>query len=507
MPLPSDLGRALGNLPEVPERPVPPRSRSFAHVVRRLHPDTERSARRALTLLALLPLSVILAVKGAHLIGDPILNAYGIAVLLSTMAVMYIAFVHYRDPAVDALSTIDLRDDADRWPSVSMLVAVHNELGDIEPCIHSLLALDYPDIEVIVVDDASTDGTTEVLQRLADTHGFRFLALEENVGKKRALTAGVRRSRGEVLAFTDSDCVLAPDVITRVVAALRADPDLGAVSGHARAANADQNLLTRVQDVWYDGQFGVQKAAESVFGAVTCVSGPLAAFRREAIVSYLPAWANDRFAGREFRFATDRQLTGYVLCEQWTGEALKEQFSFDPLVDRSTPVRRWNVGYVRSARVATVVPATVRAFVKQQVRWKKSFIRNLFFTGKHYWRRGVRPAALFYGHAMWVLVAPFMVFRHLIWLPLQGMAFVTFLYLCGVLLKGSMWAIAYRVQNPGDTRWVYRPGMSLLSATTLAWLLPYSILTIRRGVWSREPATAPVHVPDRRPVAVGSAGQ
>jgi cellulose synthase/poly-beta-1,6-N-acetylglucosamine synthase-like glycosyltransferase len=492
MPSRSELDAALDNMASSAlGEPAAPVARDIGRRFRRLHPRTERAGRRALTLLCLVPLSIILAVKGAHLVGDPVLNAYGIAVLVSTMALMYVAFVHYRDPAVDAMSThLDTGDDRSaEWPAVSVLVAVHDEIGVIEACLDSLLDIDYPDLEVIVVDDASTDGTAELLQRLSEQRPFRFIRLQKNVGKKRALTTGVRRSRGEILVFTDSDCIVAPDAVSRLVTVFQSDPDVGALSGHARASNADVNLLTRVQDVWYDGQFGVAKAAEAVLGSVTCVSGPLAAFRREVIVSYLPAWANDRFAGREFRFATDRQLTAYVLCEPWVGEDLKERYASDPLVERSRDVRRWKVGYVRSARVTTVVPSTARAFLRQQVRWKKSFIRNLFFTGRYYWRRGLRVAGFYYGHALWVLVAPVMVFRHMVWLPLHGAAFVTLLYLCGVFLKGSMWAIAYRVQNPGDSRWVYRPMMSVLSALCLAWLLPYSALTIRRSIWAREATT------------------
>jgi hypothetical protein len=65
------------------------------------------------------------------------------------------------------------------------------------------------------------------------------------------------------------------------------------------------------------------------------------------------------------------------------------------------------------------------------------------------------------------------------------MAFLTMLYLCGVILKGLVWGLAFKIDNPGDTRWRYRPVMSLLSSVLLAWLLPYSMATIRRGVWSR----------------------
>jgi hypothetical protein len=150
---------------------------------------------------------------------------------------------------------------------------------------------------------------------------------------------------------------------------------------------------------------------------------------------------------------------------------------------------------VRAARVWTNVPATARGVIRQQVRWKKSFIRNLFFTGRFYRHRGIVPSLIFYGHILWVLAAPVLAFRHLVWLPMQGAWLVTGLYLAGVVVKGSMWAAAYRVQNPGDSRWVWRPAMSLLSAGVLAWLLPYSALTLRRSVWSREPGAAPTAAP------------
>lgn len=65
------------------------------------------------------------------------------------------------------------------------------------------------------------------------------------------------------------------------------------------ALNADSTLLTKVQDTWYEGSFRVVKAAESSVGSVTCVSGPLAVFRRDAIWNYLPAWANDPLLGAE----------------------------------------------------------------------------------------------------------------------------------------------------------------------------------------------------------------
>ena len=438
-----------------------------------------RDIRLALVIVVLSPLTLIIAIKLVHVIGDPILNIYGISVLAATMTVMFLAFGRYHDPSTDPVPE-------GAPPLISCLVAVHNELGHIEDCVTSLVWSSYEPKEVIVIDDCSTDGTADRLEELSHDFGFRLVRLQNNVGKKRALVEGVRVARGEIFVFTDSDCTMYPDAIERCVNALRAHADIGAVSGHARALNADTNLLTKMQDVWYDGQFGVQKAAESVFGSVTCVSGPLAVVRREAVLNYLPAWEGDRFAGAPFRFATDRQLTGYVLGQAWIGKRLKAQYADNPLVTEvDYPARRWRVEYVRSARVLTIVPSSVARFVRQQVRWKKSFIRNIFFTGTFVWRRGPMPALLYYFHLLFVIAAPILAFRHLVILPLTGAVFLTFLYLCGVFLKGTVWSVAYKIQNPHSGAWKYRPLMSLTSTLALSWILIYSALTLRRAVWYR----------------------
>ena len=83
------------------------------------------------------------------------------------------------------------------------------------------------------------------------------------------------------------------------------------------------------------------------------------------------------------------------------------------------------------------------------------------------------------------MATPAMAARHLIYLPLRGAWFLCGLYLCGVCVKGAIWAAAYRIQNPGDGRWVYRPLMSLMSAVLFSMLLVYSSLTLRRQVWAR----------------------
>lgn len=454
---------------------------------------TQRSVRRAVLAVAVLPALLLIAWRFPQLGDRGIIGLYGVVVLVSTASVFYLAFVRYRDPAAG----IDIgvtpagaraRRQRRRRESalVSFFIPVKNEEENIERCVRSVLDSTYRNLELFVIDDGSTDGTGEVLARIADVDKrLTIITIEHSIGKKAALVRAARHAAGEFFVFTDSDCWLAPDALERCIGALHADPDLGGLSGHARALNADRSFLTRVQDVWYDGQFAISKAAESTFGSVTCVSGPLAAFRREAIVNYLPAWATDRFVGQPFLFATDRQLTAYVLGQQWIGQRLRDEHAGDPLADEPHPPRAWKVAYCRSARVWTNVPEHPRSFLRQQVRWKKSFIRNLAFNSPWMWRRRPGAAALYYGHALWVTLAPFMAFLHLVWMPANGRWLLTGLYLGGVAVKGLAWGIAYRVQNPGDRRWIYRPVMTVLSAVFLSWLIAWAAVTVRRAIWSR----------------------
>ncbi|MGH3889333.1 MAG: glycosyltransferase family 2 protein [Pseudonocardiaceae bacterium] len=253
------------------------RRRPFIHFYAR-RPLEQLRWKPALVLCALAPLTMLLTWKVVSLTGDTLLNFYGIGVAASLFAVFFLAFACYTDPATDRAAR---QVTANELPPVSFLVAVKDEVHAIDRCVRSMAASHYPDLQVIVVDDASTDGTSAVLDRLARDLRMQVIHLPHNVGKKRALVEAFRHSTGDIIVFTDSDCVIAPDAVQQAVRAIVAHPDIGGVSGHARALNPDVSLFTKVQDVWYDGQFGIAKAAESVFGS------------------------------------TDRQLTGYVLGQYW----------------------------------------------------------------------------------------------------------------------------------------------------------------------------------------------
>jgi hypothetical protein len=123
--------------------------------------------------------------------------------------------------------------------------------------------------------------------------------------------------------------------------------------------------------------------------------------------------------------------------------------------------------------------------LRQQVRWKKSFIRNIFVTGRFYWRRPFLPALFYYIHVIFVLCGPFIAARHLIYLPLRGDPMSLVLYLAGIATIGLSFGLAFRHEDPGTRRWMYRPLMSLMSTIVFSWLIFYSAATIRKMTWYR----------------------
>jgi len=449
------------------------------------HPGLSRTQKLTAHLVVFALLAVFVSKSLLSESPYSLLYLYGISVTFVLLTTFLTAMFFYKDPVGEAekiLSSMPVQEA----PLVSCMVAVFNEEAFVERCILSLLAQDYSRVEFIFVNDKSTDGTGAILDRYAQDGSITVIHLEKNMGKKRALGQAMRIAKGTLFAFSDSDSLWKSDALTRIVKVFQAFPLVGGVSGHGRAMNAGTNTITKMQDSWYEGQFSIRKAFESVFGAVTCVSGPLAVFRKEAIFNFIPAWEHDTFLGQEFKFATDRTLTGFVLGSVAVGPLLKHRFAdSDFVTSRDYPVRDWKIVYAKSAKSWTVVPDTLAKVFKQQIRWKKSFIRNIFFTGAFFWKKPFLPALFYYLHILFVLIGPLIAFRHLVYLPASGDVFGPVLYVSGILFVGFMFGLAFKIENRDSHLWVYRPLMSLFSTLVLSWLVFYSAATIRKSIWAR----------------------
>jgi glycosyltransferase involved in cell wall biosynthesis len=116
---------------------------------------------------------------------------------------------------------------SNQQPLVSVIVPNYNYARTLDLCLAALERQHYPHLEVIVVDDRSTDDSVAVARR----HGVRVLVTDTNIGAPAARNLGVEHARGEVLFFLDSDVALAPDAVANAVAVLSADPTIGVVCG------------------------------------------------------------------------------------------------------------------------------------------------------------------------------------------------------------------------------------------------------------------------------------
>lgn len=416
--------------------------------------------------------------------------------------ILFLAYFRYKDPYLEA-QDVDITKNA---PLVSIVVAVKNEEDNIRNCIHSCLVQTYKNKEIFVVNDGSTDKTGQILDQMhreSDSKNFHILHLSKSVGKKQAIEAASEIAHGEIYAFMDSDCDMECTAVEKAVKVFCHDRKLGALTSHGRVRGAHEgNIFQKFQDVYIDGSCRAVKGAESTFGSVTCCSGSLSFYKRAAVQDFIHEWAHDQFLGMEFKFCTDRRMTAHVLgtpVEPQTDKTEKTYSSIlaigsdelenmrsssDPDLSLSKSAKScWNVKYSYSIRVNVGVPTTISALVKQQIRWKKSFIRSLFSTGSIYWKRPFLSALLYYIQTSMRFVRPYIVFYSIVMLPLKGDVISLIYWISGIMFTGMIYAVDFRLRNPGDKLWLYRPLFTFLTTFVYTWLLIYSAITIRNKSW------------------------
>ena len=169
-------------------------------------------------------------------------------------------------------------------PSITLLVAAHNESDVIAAKLRNALALDYPaqKLQVVVASDGSTDNTAEIVRSIAEIEGSgRIQPMEfvENRGKVATLNDALSRLTTEIVAFSDASSMLAPDSVQRLAEHF-ADPKVGAVSGVYRLLKQDQAKLGGQEDFYWKYETFL-KVQEARLGAFTGAHGSLYAIRRE----------------------------------------------------------------------------------------------------------------------------------------------------------------------------------------------------------------------------------
>ena len=220
-------------------------------------------------------------------------------------------------------------------PLVSVLIPCFNEEKVIASSINRILESTWTNIEVIVLDDGSADGTAAAVEAAFPDHPRVTLLSFPNGGKAAALNRGLELARGDIVVALDADTLFPPETIARLTRWF-VDPTIGAVAGNALVGNRI-NLITRWQGLEYVTAQNLERRALAALGAVTVVPGAVGAWRRSALEA----------------------LGGYP------GDTLAEDQDLTIAVQRAG----WKVEFDPSARAYTEAPDTLRGLMNQRFRW------------------------------------------------------------------------------------------------------------------------------------------
>ncbi|MGG1291669.1 glycosyltransferase [Bacillus smithii] len=262
---------------------------------------------------------------------------------------MYFAFKQKRKTSSRSFTHSSYR------PFVSVVIAAYNEEKVIAKTVRSVLNSDYSNLEVIVVDDGSQDGTSKVIQEVFHKHPKVRLIQKENGGKASAMNLGFQKSRGEIVISIDADTIIAQDAISFMVRHFE-DHNIAAVSGNVKVGNK-RNLLTTWQHVEYITGFNLERRAFDELNCITVVPGAIGAWRKELVkkAGYLS----------EDTLAEDTDLTLTLLRQGY------------------------RIVYEEKAYAYTESPEDVKSLIKQRYRWTYGTLqclwkhRKALFNVKH----------------------------------------------------------------------------------------------------------------------------
>ncbi len=334
---------------------------------------------------------------------DPLI-LFSIIMPLQELIIVFVGWFFYRNPARKMVGT----------ELISVLIPIFNQKSMISIVIDTIANSTYKNIEIIAVNDGSTDDTKEILDDLKKKYPHLKVIHKKNGGKRAANAVGFTKAKGDFIVFIDSDSVIDQYALEEFMKTFHANSKIGAVVGHAKVWNAKKNLLTKMQDAWYDSSFNIVKTTESTLKSVVCCSGCLSAYRRKAIENFVPLWNKQSTIKKENYFETK-----YFKSNPWKNRKFAKMSirmlewisQFDDAEDialTSQTLVDWKSAYVSSAKVYTEVPENMRGFLKQQVRWKKGWTRTGFFLMTFFWRKNPLISIVFYINTISSFIVPFL---------------------------------------------------------------------------------------------------
>ncbi len=339
--------------------------------------------------------------------------------------------------------------------SVAVFVPVYNEDPLVfRECLRSLLNQTRIPQEIWVVDDGSDDATCiAIAARHLKNHGGRVHRFRENRGKRHAQAWAFARSKADVFVTVDSDTVLDRACIDEGLRSFF-DSEVSAVCGNVRALNAKKNLLTRLIDLRYSNAFTYERAAYSVLDSMLCATGIITLYRASIVRRYLDDYVSQRFLGVEVSYGDDRRLTNYAL-------------------------RHGRVVFQETAKAMTLAPDRLSHFLRQQLRWNRSFFRETVWAIFH--QKRARVTALAVSElGLWLFFSA-AIMMAIVVRPIMAGQFVGYYYLGFITLMS--YVRSARHVDVSFLTFLLSPLYGIIHILLLTPLRLWALLTLRKQDW------------------------
>jgi biofilm PGA synthesis N-glycosyltransferase PgaC len=256
--------------------------------------------------------------------------------------VLFRCFRERHQPAPDAAPALET------YPMVSIIVPCHNEEQQAEETFGVLAQVEYPNFEIIAINDGSRDRTGEILEGLAARiPQMRVVHLTRNQGKAKALNAGALLAQGELMVCIDGDALLDRYAVTWFVRRMQSDGRLGAITGNPRIRNRS-TLLGRLQVGEFSAIVGLIKRAQTVFGWLFTVSGVIVCFRKRAV--HEAGWWSANTLTDDVELSWRIQLAG------------------------------WRIAFEPQSVCWILMPETLKGLWRQRLRWSEGGTQTMFIS-------------------------------------------------------------------------------------------------------------------------------
>ncbi len=230
-------------------------------------------------------------------------------------------------------------------PLVSVIIPALNEQDTIAWTIRSLQEQTYENLQIIIVDDGSTDASPDICRELVrQNKNLNYYRFSERAGKSAVLNYGLGVSNGEFIIFVDSDTTFDRDAVFKLMKAF-SDPEVGGVSGNLRVRNGGFNILTRLQQIEYLFTISIGRRIRADFDVLPIISGAFGGFRREIV-------ALENLGGHEPGPGNDSDLAIRVRK------------------------KGYKIVFAPEANCLTNAPIKLIKLIKQRSRWDRNIIKN-----------------------------------------------------------------------------------------------------------------------------------